>query len=372
MLKYEKVKHHLQRLILDPASGRRLPTIRSLMEQFHASLTTVNRALAELETAGLLVRRRGSGIRAAVGTADIARISSAESPRKPRLLFVLVDYPDEELWKMAYVVRAQAQLLGFETVERWIGEDTPPKSILEFLRNHPDASGAILHYASGRLPEDFLANLGSIPMRIVLLNSQYVYAGRLPDNARVVSADPASSARLCVRALLEKGHRRIGYICNEPENDYTAIFQRTLSRELLAHGIPLGPEHIFRAGIRSWQNSMDAAARLTEESLPRIRDLGITALVYQSTAGVLAAMRPLSAAGLRVPQDISLVGEGARDIASFLLPRPAYSDIQRERLGSLAVKLALGRASDGRRVIQRPCKFVAGETIAPPRTSEKE
>ena len=370
MLKYEKVKHHLQRLILDPSTARRLPTIRSLMAQFGASLTTVNRALAELEAAGLIVRRRGSGIRAAAPAPDIAHLPNPV-PR-PKLLFVVVDYPDEELWKMAYVVRAQALLSGFDPLERWISEDTPPGTVLDFLRSNGDAAGAILHFASGRLPDSFLAELGSLPLRIVLLNSQYVYAGRLPDNVRVVSADPASSARLCVGALLDKGHRRIGYVSNEPENDYTAVFQRTLARTLRDRGVPFGPDFIFRAGIRSWQNSMDAAARLTETSLPRIRELEITALVFQSTAGVLAALRPLAAAGLRVPEDISLVGEGARDISAFLLPRPAYSDIQRERLGSLAVKIAGGRAAAGRHVIQRPCRFVAGETIAPPRDREKE
>ena len=365
MLKYEKVKHHLQRLILDPSTGRRLPTIRALQERFHASLTTVNRALAELEAEGLIVRRRGSGIRIASPVPDIGNLRSAESGRRPRLLFFLVDYPDEELWKTAYVVRAQAQLLGFETLERWIAEDTPPGTILRFAQENRDAAGIILHYASGRIPGPLLRHLGELPQRTVLLNSQYVYRNELPAGVRVVSADPASSARICAKALLERGHRRIGYLCNEPENDYTAAFQKTLANVLREHGAQTGQDFVFRANIRSWENAMVSASRLTEENLPRIRALGLTALVYQSTAGVLAALRPLAAAGLRVPGDISLVGEGARDISAFLLPRPAYSDTQRERLAALAVKLAVGKASSGRAVIQRPCRFVAGETIGP-------
>ena len=53
--------------------GARLPSVRALSSQLEVSLITVRRAYADLEAAGLLVRRQGQGTFVAESVGDAAR-----------------------------------------------------------------------------------------------------------------------------------------------------------------------------------------------------------------------------------------------------------------------------------------------------------
>ena len=53
--------------------GARMPSVRELCQQLRVSLITVRRAYADLETAGLVVRRQGQGTFVAEGVGEAAR-----------------------------------------------------------------------------------------------------------------------------------------------------------------------------------------------------------------------------------------------------------------------------------------------------------
>ena len=55
------------------APGARLPSVRALATQLEVSLITVRRAYADLEQAGLLIRRQGQGTFVAEGVGEAAR-----------------------------------------------------------------------------------------------------------------------------------------------------------------------------------------------------------------------------------------------------------------------------------------------------------
>ena len=55
------------------APGARLPSVRALATQLEVSLITVRRAYADLEQAGLLVRRQGQGTFVAEGVGEASR-----------------------------------------------------------------------------------------------------------------------------------------------------------------------------------------------------------------------------------------------------------------------------------------------------------
>ena len=62
MLKYQVVKKQLKKELEGVASDEALPPIRILMKEYGMSLSTITRALKELEKEGLLTRKKGSGI----------------------------------------------------------------------------------------------------------------------------------------------------------------------------------------------------------------------------------------------------------------------------------------------------------------------
>ncbi len=60
--KYQRFTGLLEKQLRKLRPGDRLPPVRQLLRQLQISQSTLDRALAELQERGLIVRRRGSGI----------------------------------------------------------------------------------------------------------------------------------------------------------------------------------------------------------------------------------------------------------------------------------------------------------------------
>ena len=180
-------------------------------------------------------------------------------------------------------------------------------------------------------------------MTVVIVDSMYFYANFLPDNVYVLSPDAVDCAEEIVELLVRNGHRRIGYIRNEPRTEYTDLFQKSLAAALKRANVEFGPDRIFSSQIRSWENSLDAAVQLTRNSLDEIKALGLTALIYKSAGGALVSLRVLKQAGLRVPEEISVIGEGERSLYRYLSPQLTVSSPDYGKLGCAAVDIILGK-----------------------------
>ena len=100
-MKYLKVKSYLEEVAVRPESQMRMPTVRELMSRFNVSLATVNRALAELENDGVIVRRQGSGIVAAGTERTVGQLVAKDTVNAGagQILFAYNDYPDENNWQ---------------------------------------------------------------------------------------------------------------------------------------------------------------------------------------------------------------------------------------------------------------------------------
>ena len=342
-LKYLKVKSYLEEVAVRPESRRRMPTVRELMSQFNVSLATVNRALSELENDGVIVRRQGSGIVAAGTERTVGRLlDDAEKSDAGQILFAYIDYPDETPWRIIHTITQYARLNQYGILDCKIYPDTSTATLIRFAASHPECAGLILLVGADRMDADRLEALGRLPMKVVVVDSMYFYPNFLPDNVYVLSPDPVDSAEKIVEVLIRKGHRRIGYIRNEPRTEYTDLFQKSLIGALKRANVELGSDRIFSSQIRSWENSLDAAVQLTQSNLDQIKALGLTALIYKSSNGALVSLRPLEQAGLRVPEEISVIGEGERSLYRYLSPQLTVVSPDYGTLSCAAVDIILG------------------------------
>ena len=342
-LKYLKVKSYLEKVAVRPESRRRMPTVRELMSQFNVSLATVNRALSELENDGVIVRRQGSGIVAAGTERTVGRLlDDAEKSDAGQILFAYIDYPDETPWRIIHTITQYARLNQYGILDCKIYPDTSTATLIRFAASHPECAGLILLVGADRMDADRLEALGRLPMKVVVVDSMYFYPNFLPDNVYVLSPDPVDSAEKIVEVLIRKGHRRIGYIRNEPRTEYTDLFQKSLIGALKRANVELGSDRIFSSQIRSWENSLDAAVQLTQSNLDQIKALGLTALIYKSSNGALVSLRPLEQAGLPVPEEISVIGEGERSLYRYLSPQLTVVSPDYGKLSCAAVDIILG------------------------------
>jgi LacI family transcriptional regulator len=121
-------------------------------------------------------------------------------------------------------------------------------------------------------------------------------------DALAVDGDNEQGAFAAVDHLISLGHRRIGMVANA-DLSYTVSTTRVQGyrQALAAHGIPFD-EELLTAGHYSLQSGHDGMLRLL--ALPRPP----TAVFVSSDRMALGAMSAARERGLRIPEDIAIVG----------------------------------------------------------------
>ncbi len=96
------------------------------------------------------------------------------------------------------------------------------------------------------------------------------------------------------------------------------------------------------------------------------RKIDFTAVVAHADQAALGAIRTLVKRGLRVPEDISVVGCGNLDISSMVTPALTTVDQEPRELGRVAMELLVdiinGKAKSSREIIVQPSLVVREST----------
>jgi LacI family transcriptional regulator len=166
----------------------------------------------------------------------------------------------------------------------------------------------------------------------------FVLVGRYPDQrVDYVDVDNVSAARMATEHLIRLGHQRIGTITG-PLNMLQAQDRLTGYRQALeAHRI-VPEEALIVEGDFTEASGSTGVWRLLPASP--------TAIFVASDTMAIGALKALRQAGLRVPEDVALVGFDDVPIAAAV--EPALSTVRQpiERLGSMATELLLTLIED--------------------------
>ncbi len=130
--------------------------------------------------------------------------------------------------------------------------------------------------------------------------------------ARYVSIDQRAGAAAATRHLLALGHERVAHV--QGEDDWFDAIERARGYADMMRASGGGPL-IVRAGGWSARQGHAAGARLVEE----VRR-GVTAVFCANDYLAIGAVHALAESGLRVPDDVSVVGFDDIDGSAHLLP----------------------------------------------------
>lgn len=169
-----------------------------------------------------------------------------------------------------------------------------------------------------------------------------VILGRLvPELAqRCVYLDDRVGSQLATRHLLSLGHTRIAHVAFAPyrEQDWVAR-SAGYRRALEEAGLPVLPELMIEAGGFDEESGRRATETLLDRGEPFT---AIFAGNDQIAAGVLLALRRR---GLRIPEDVSVVGFDDVPVARFLYPPLTTIHQPVVAMAQAAVDLALASTS---------------------------
>jgi len=207
----------------------------------------------------------------------------------------------------------------------------------------------------------YLPLLSEMKVPIVLINNQH--PGEFVFS---VTIDNLNAGRQATRHLAELGHKSIGYIGDQfgfqSDTERFAGYRQVLEEagigfrpDLVAHGDG-GPE-----------GGMRAMARLLALPEPP------TAVFCYNDLEALGAMRAAREHGLKVPDDLSVVGLDDLFLASYTDPPLTTVQQPKRQMGWLAAQILLDLLSGGRPEDQVTLggKLIVRQSTAPPRSAKR-
>lgn len=211
--------------------------------------------------------------------------------------------------------------------------------------------------ATARRSDDAVSALSGPDQVPTVLVTRGMDDGSLP----FVAGDDALGVTAAVEHLTALGHTRIAHLTGP-------LDLQTTVRRLEAFRAAL-PDGIVRHGAGF---TIEAGRELADELLASQDGREITAVLAGNDMIALGCLEAFAGAGLRCPDDISLVGHNDMPLVERVQPPLTTVSIPQREIGAQAAALLLARLrgeSDGvpeRRLL--PTRLVVRASTAPPRT----
>lgn len=312
--------------------GDRLPSFTEMRAQFDASPLTVDRMYALLEDEGLVVREARRGVfvaefkkRTATGVIGVLGIKS-EKRGDPYYSTILSGIQDA-----AFRAGLEILLLRHDSAIHWEKVD----GVLLITSSYPTFRRIL-------------------PPRMVCVSMIYTI-----DEIPSVVADDFGGLEKATQFLIEKGHRRIAYLtmANHPLTDLRiAGYYKALRRAGIEPGC--GWLRVLKRTASRSEYFREWAYHSTKEWLDGDwTALGCTALLTQNDWVATGAITAFREAGLRVPEDVSIIGFDDLSICEYVNPPLSSIEVPLYEIGTTAVEVLIRRmtASDsGREKIVLP------------------
>lgn len=200
---------------------------------------------------------------------------------------------------------------GYTGIVFYLDEESDEVQQASVVCNEKKILGAMF---LGGNPKNFQNNYSAISVPGILVTNSGKAFGY--DNLSSVTTDDYKAARCAISYLIEKGHKKIGIIGGRYEmSNISEIRLRGAIDELAAHGISFDDKLQYETARYSLEDAYEAAQRLLTKKLD------ITAIFAMSDVMAIGAMRALTDKGLRIPDDISIIGFDGIDLANFYNPR---------------------------------------------------
>ncbi|WP_214756890.1 MULTISPECIES: LacI family DNA-binding transcriptional regulator [unclassified Exiguobacterium] len=225
-------------------------------------------------------------------------------------------------------------------------------SYLEHFKHR--AVDGIVVICSDRMDEQVQELMQSdIPIVVVDMDSA---------NCSVVYSDNSEGARMAVNYLYELGHRAIAHIAGDSSIDAGAA--RVKGYELAMHALdlPIQPGYLVNAGFFSVEEGKQAMEQLLQLPSPP------TAVFVAGDQMAIGAIEAVHKHGLRVPEDISIIGYDDIEMIKYITPKLTTIRQDTDEIGEAAAELLIEQMTAKERRTERrviPVRLIERASCAP-------
>ncbi|MEE4593771.1 LacI family DNA-binding transcriptional regulator [Streptomyces sp. DSM 41524] len=315
--------------------GRR-PTIKQVAAAAGVSTAAVSQAFNDKGRLSEATRQRILDTATELGWSPSASAAALRSART-RTLALVVRRPtdvlgaDPHFSELITGIEGELAPRGYGLLLHLVAGAQEENALYKRLAAEGRVDGAVLTDARADDPRPaLLARLG---LPAVLLGP--------PDRAaavpRVGLGHQDAAVEEVVRHLLGLGHRRIAYVAGPADLKHTrlrgGVFETALGQAGLRPYAVLHTDFTEVSAVAATQALLDAADRAT-------------AIVYANDSMAMCGIGAAQRAGLRVPDDLSVVGYDNLPLGRWLHPRLTTVDQQVQRVGAAAARLLLARCGE--------------------------
>ncbi len=335
-------------------AGEFVATEQELCRECGISRVSVRRATDQLIREGLIERRPGKGL------------FVREAERATRLIQVIV--PDLAFDQCVQIARG-AQLLGVERgfhVQVYDAHNRMDRDIA-VLKRLPERSveGAlVLSWHHPRFTEALLElKSKGLPFVLVDEHSRHI---EVPS----VTADNYAGGMMVGHALIDLGHRTFGFIGNLSAGTVQARLEG-LRDAIGDRGLPFDRSRVLDLAVQPQEDWAERIAICTRRLLSHSNRP--TAVFYSNDQVAAEGYRTIRSMGLRIPEDVSVVGFDDSPLCRWLDPPLATVRQPALDMGRCAMEMLLdelqspvsGRVPAARQMTL-PVQWIARSSIAAP------
>ncbi len=258
----------------------------------------------------------------------------------------------------------------FAALFRGIEDGATPRGYQVLLCNTdgiPERQRAHLHsLAARRVDGVILASTFLKDPAVRWLRHQrtpYVLVNRFSEDGAdpFVGSDDVMGATLATRHLIGLGHVRIGHMAGQPTVSTGVLRRKGYHAALAEAGIDADPDLLVESGFVE-EGGAQAMERLLSLKNPPTAIFAVTDMTAVGAYGV-ARKR-----GLRIPEDLAIVGYNDIPLAGRLIPGLTTVHVPIHEFGSVAARMLLEQIETGvltpRRVVFAPQLLVRGSSYA--------
>jgi len=300
---HAQLRNSLQRIILDCFEDEnRFYSETQLIQHLGVSQGTVRRALADLASQGLLEKRPARG--------TLVRKSAKTGLRT--LAVFLPEFSSPGIAKTLNLLNTECLNQNIHLQPFYTHRGERLAKAYEQLKFKPQEGAVVLLTNAPRATVELSHALRDKGYRCVAVDTLV----KSEEELHFVGASNRSGIRTGLDHLRQLGHRRICLLVNEPE-EVENVAERIAAFEEYCTEAGLEGK-VWHAGAHLWENSAMVAENVMDEiwnSQPRP-----TAIFAISDLGALSAIKWLQQRGVRVPQEVSIIGFDGIDMGALVHP----------------------------------------------------
>jgi LacI family transcriptional regulator, repressor for deo operon, udp, cdd, tsx, nupC, and nupG len=247
-----------------------------------------------------------------------------------------------EIAQMAFITRLDPSNVFYTAVLSGAERECSTQNIaLHYTRIEEPSARTLLHYSDveallvvGTIDEQTVLRLKDLGRPMMLVDNNLPHLG-----LDRVLIENIGSVRRVVTRLASWGHRRIAFMAGP--DDHPSFRERLLGYRQGIASLGLSPIE-----LRGGSTCHGTGERAITDWLASHHEPGFSALVVFHDEAAIEAIHALHDHGLRVPDNVAVVGFDDIEPARMVRPALTTCHVHRELLGALGVRRLIERAAD--------------------------